>query len=319
MVRAKLVPLAAIYTSILGAALTAQTNYGSAPVGASRLSVSGGNTPISSPYVHADTAHLVVENISLAGAELTLDFSNGQFEASELAPDRYPGYYLEVIKEGQFLGMYFDIEANTEGSLTITTWDDPSQPVEVGDTVIVRKHLTVGEFFAAAESSLVPYADSVKFFEAGNVSYSLLWDGTKWTRDFVNDDSSWPIYPGQGFVCIFAQDIDFVVTGHVKTTPTQVPVYNGSNNFVGTLSPIASDFDTLGVSAWMLPYADSFKFLSNDGTLSAGATYIYDGTKVTPDFLTDAGTVPIAPHEAFLLLPASDLNWPVPPAYSVTE
>lgn len=308
--------ISALSSFLIIAPLFGQTVFESTPVGASIVSVSAGNSPVAPAYVHTDTARVAIADLSVVGNAVTLSFSNVDFIQNELAPARYARYYLEVIKEGDYAGMYFDIQANGSNGITVQTWIGGEQPFEVGDVVVVRKHMTLGDFLEDATRSLSPYADSVKFYEDNNVTHSLLWDGMKWTRDFANDDSDWPIYPGQGFVCLFAQAIQFVVTGQVKTTPTKIPVYSGSNNFVGTMTPVETSFGELGVSTWMMPYADSFKLLSADGSLSSGATFFYDGLKVTPDFVTDAGDTALPAHRAFLLLPATDMNWPQPPAYS---
>jgi hypothetical protein len=286
------------------------------PVGVSVVSIKSGNTPIAPAYVHPDAASLEIDSLSRTGEVVELSFSNLEAGDGAYAPDRYPRYYLEVIKEGAFAGMYFDVDANTAQTITVRTWDGGSlQPFAAGDTVIVRKHMTLGDFFEDAEETLAAYVDVVKFFEAGNVSHSILWDGNRWTRDFVHDDSEWPIYPGQGFLCLFGSNVRFVSSGHVKTTPTQIPVYNGSNNFVGTFSPVETTFADLEVTNWMDPYTDSFKLLSSDGSLMSRETLIFDGSKLTSDFLSDNGNTTLAPNESFLLLPVVDTNWIQPAPY----
>jgi hypothetical protein len=287
-------------------------------MGISSINIKAGNVPIAPAYVHPKELGFSVNSTALAGDELTLNLPSnsltaGAYEESSL----YPRYYIEVISEGAFAGMVFDVVSNTAGAVTIKTWADGSQPVSSGTAVILRKHMTLDDFFADAESQLIGYGDTLKFFDSNGDSKGVVWDGSIWTTDFSTDDGGMPIYPGQGFLTIFVTDKTFNVLGEVKSTPTQVPVYVGAINFVGTLSPIEESFNSFEAMSWMSPYAETIKLFTSDGTLSSAGAYVYDGSKITGDFVSDDGADPLPATSSFLITPVGDISVPIPAAYPV--
>lgn len=285
-------------------------------LGVSEITIAKGNVPIAPAYVHPRELGFSVESTSLVGDKLTLNLStaslsSGVYNESSL----YPLYYIEVTTPGGYEGMIFDVTSNATDSVTVETWTSATQPISAGSSVIIRKHMTIDDFFSQAENQLAAYEDTLKFFTPSGGFVILFWDGSRWSVDDQTDNGNFPIYPGQGFLTIFSKPKTFNVFGEVKSTPTQVPLYVGAVNLVSTLSPIKESFNSLGVTGWMSPYYEIFKLFLPDGSLSTAGFYFYDGTKVTADFIADYGDVTLSPHSSFSIFPATDMNWPVPAAY----
>lgn len=289
-------------------------------LGVSKLTIPAGNVPIASAYVHPKELGFSVDGAALSVDELTIDLPSASIVAGDYNESVYPLYYVEVTESGSYEGMYFDVISNTASSITIKTWTaatDPTQPIGANTTVILRKHMTIDDFFSDAESQFSAFTEVLKFILPDGGSITVFWDGAKWTMDSVNDDGTMPIYPGQGFLVGFPVARTFNVIGEVKSTPTQVPVYPGSNNFVGTFSPIDESFNSLNTFAWMDPFLDVFKLFAVDGSLATTGTFFSDGSKVTSDGASDDGDEVLGAHSAFLLGTAFEGNWIIPPAYPV--
>ncbi len=155
-------------------------------------------------------------------------------------------HFVELTS-GPNAGVWTDITANTDDD--ITTADDLSSLASDGDTILIRKHRTIGDVFGADTPTAValgfvaaataPNADRLQIIEPGggtvtNIHLSNLpspFDG--WTKsDFTGSAANIPIPPGQGVLTERGGgggDLALTVVGHVKIGPTSIAVEEGIN------------------------------------------------------------------------------------------
>lgn len=288
------------------------TSVTSEVMGGNMISIAAGNVPVAPAYVHPATFEGVVHQFVANGSQWTLNFTGVDFVPNAFNPSGGKAhYYVEVTAPGDFLGAYFDILSNTATGVTVDGIDGDSLPG--GTSVLIRKHMTVREFFSNAEGSMQAFVDAVKLFYPFQQNITLFWIGSGWSRDFggTNDDD-YPIYPGQGFLAGFGAPVNFATTGCVKSTPTQVPVFSGDINFVGSGSPVPVSYGELNAASQMGLYTDAFQTFSVSGNLAVTATYFNVGGYVSSDFFSNHDNLLVPANAAILIGPASNFNWVLP-------
>lgn len=295
----------------------AQSTTYTTPSGYTSSTIPAGNNPFAPGLTHDDTHSATMIGIVESGTDTTISFAPSSFTAAEFdAGTLYPLYYLEITDPGAAgnQGYVFDVLSNTDFKIVVPVRLGTDFGLSGTEQITVRKHMTVGDLFESA-TGLAAFSDSVKFFHDDNTTTSLFWDGTNWTPDFATDHSTFPIYPGSGFLTVFGGEVNVTVFGAVKTTPTKVPVYGGAINFVSGLTPVDTTVGDLNLVPSLAPFSENIKMFNQDGTLSELASYFTDGLVMTKDFATDHGADPVSNSDSFLLNVGSDKYWTVPAAY----
>lgn len=156
---------------------------------------------------------------------------DGSVELGNLPAIEHPAY-VHVLS-GTDEGMVSTILDADNDSVTVET----ALNVEVGDIVAIRKHQTVGEFFAGAELSLSDN-DRISLYNSdGTISVLEYFDGFGWyDRDF-NEADDVIIFPTEGFVINAQSDVSVVLSGSVTTHPMKAPFATGLIAMIPTLNP----------------------------------------------------------------------------------
>ena len=278
-----------------------------APVGYRTNTIPAGNTAYAPSFVHADSFVSNISSLTESGTNTIVTLSDATLTASAYNEgSSYPAYYLEITQSGDKEGYVFDIISNTASSVTVSSLLSSGFSLAGTESVVIRKHMTVGDVFSGSTDSLTAYSDSVKFFNDDGSITTLYWDGLQWTPDFSTNHSAKPVYPGEGFLTSFAGSVNLTVSGHVKTTKTRVPVYAGLVNLVGSMAPSDSDIDCFNCQSTFQAYSDSLKVVSQDGNFSTQGTYYSDGSAMTRDFATNHGAESFSGHNAALFSVGSD-------------
>lgn len=240
--------MAVLTAMSVGSFCQAQSTVSTPVVGFYKVSVPQGSSFQGVNLINNNLFSGVVSNAT--GSSVT--FSANSFNAGswnqtdgipETEPSGIPLYYMEV-QTGSNAGTIYDIVSNTSNSLIL----QPAPLNIVGQTVVVRKHMTLSQV-AQQMPSLRGNVDSLTIYNANGTQTDVLWDGSNWVdlNAFVYGDL-YPIYPGQGFVINAANAVAQTVTGVVKTSPTVVSVYQGAVNVITTMNPSVGSSTTLGSS-----------------------------------------------------------------------
>jgi hypothetical protein len=165
--------------------------------------------------------------------------------------------------------LVIDIEANTEAAVTAGT-DLSALGIQGDESYVIRKHLTLSDFSAGATG--FNDFDAITLYNAssvGSIDGYLRYAGgwVDFTFAAANDAV---IYPGMGLVINSTGTPQLVITGEVKESATQIPLYAGQVNFVGALKPVSS-FDVTSDTA-----------LTDATNAFDGVTVYQDGT-LTPE------------------------------------
>ncbi|NDV61769.1 hypothetical protein G0Q06_04835 [Puniceicoccales bacterium CK1056] len=283
--------------------LSAQTTVYTEPMGGSYVTVAEsilGGVFVSCPYIHdndfvGDVSGVVdgtgSSTVSVGGAPLV----SGAFNESL----QFPLYYLEITEGGHpFEGYSFDIISNTTDSVIVSAELAADFSLAAGDQIQIRKHMTLDDFFADAESSFAAFFETVKFFNLDGSIDLYTWTGSMWSPDFGTTDSGQrQIYPGEGFLATFSSEITFIVSGKVKTTKTVVPIPASTVYpvFYGSSSPVDETLGSLQLAAGGLnDFFGTVKFISEDGNLTPITLFTDWGGFMTDDFgSTDGSAYPV--------------------------
>lgn len=305
----------------------AQTTAYTEPMGGSVVTIAkstAGGVFISCPYIHENEFVGEVTGVvdSTGTAQVSVagtPFVSGSFNESAL----FPLYYLEVTESGHpSEGYAFDIISNSTSSVVIAAEAAGNFGLTVGDAVQIRKHMTLSDYFADAESSFVPFGDTVKFFNQDGSLDFYTWTGSMWSPDFgTTDVGHRQIYPGEGFLLTLKAEVSFLVSGKVKTTKTifPVPASSGIVVFMGSSSPVTETLGSLGLaSAGLTDIKGTVKFFSEDGSLTALSLFTDWGSYMTNDFgSTDGSGTIVLPGSALQVSNGSTgTNLVIPAPYS---
>lgn len=310
--------LIVLATLLLGSfgLLQAQT-VSTTPVGYRTDTIPAGNNPYAPTFVHADSFAGSMSSLSESGSNTIITLDNATLTASAFDEgSTYPNYYLEITQSGSTEGYLFDIVSNSTTTVTVSGLLASGFSLAGTESVVIRKHMTIGDLFSGATG--LNLSDTLKFFNSNGTSTQFFWDGSKWSSNFVNDDTNRVIYPGTGFIGVFSQNVLLTSTGHVKTTKTKVPLYGGAINFV---SPLAPSNTTIGGhnATEALALSESIMVFNQDGSLSTKGQYFYDGSKMTKDFVNDHASDGFNGHNASLISVGSDKYITFPAAYTVSN
>ena len=248
----------------------------------------------------------------------TMTFSGANFVALAPTSDGLPKNYVEII-DGPLAGYNADIISHTATVLTISA--DFSSLV-TQPTIVIREHVRASEVFNG-NTSLVDYTDTIVLNNPDGSQSSLLRDSTSstgWIDAGTFAAADLIIYPGQAFLLNTSGSGEFTYTGLVKKTPTAIPLYAASGNFVSYSNPSATpSLQEMNLGA---DFGSSEEYVSTVGTFSTNgnfdqtAAYLWAGVGgggfIDPGTFSPPTGVNVAGLSAVIVNVASDSVWIVP-------
>ena len=278
--------------------LLASANTVSTPiVGFTKTTLPGGPGSLFAPsLVNSDTFSGELSGLT-SGETSTMTLSG---VSGDLSEGTFPKYYLEVLNDTDSTdnldteGLVFDIISNTEGTVTVSG-NATDMGLDGTETVAIRKHFTLSDLFGSAEGLQEPSGDGTEYDFVvlfGGSPATYIYSGGVWYNgvSFAASNDA-VIYPGTGILVRNRADVTVSVTGTVKETPTQVPLYAGSVNLVGSLKPVDSlDLSADGAIADAVFGIDETVTQYSKGDLNGVVTVLSDGTSLL-------NGVTFAPHD----------------------
>jgi len=248
----------------------------------------------------------------------TMTFSGSNFVGLGPTSDGLPKNYVEII-DGPLAGYNADIISHTATTLTISA---NFSSLQTKPTIVIREHVRASDVFKG-NTALVDYTDTIVLNNPDGSQSSLLRDSsssTGWIDAGTFSAADLVIYPGQAFLLNTSGSGQFTFSGLVKKTPTAVPLYSTSGNFVSYSNPSSTpDLQQMNLGA---NFGGSEEYVSTVGTFSTngsfdqtaaylwagvgGGGYIDPGTFAPPTGVTVAGL------SAVIVNVASDTVWIVP-------
>ena len=295
-------------------ALFAQTTATTTPVGYITHSIAGAGTePAAETYVAAT----LVQSNEFVG-QTTVTPSGGDVATfSGGVPASLNGEYVLEITTGPNAGWWSTVVSSN--STTVTVFDEFPASLPANTQISIRKHSTLQNFMGLNTPGLVEFngsdaSDEVQIFDPvtqSAISYVFvsgdnLGDPSFPDGAWFNLNTSLPeavtvITPGSSVVVkrIGSSALSFVSTGTVKTTSTQVDVYDGFT-FIGATNAGSGTLDSYNFADQLNPWDgsqsegyDELQILGADqqGTIF---TAIDEGTKVIWSISASdyAGTTP---------------------------
>ena len=298
--------------SALTTNLGAQSTVSTPIVGFEKRNFAVGTTGLGAGFVKPAVFSGTASSISATTITVTgANFGN-------LAPSNgLPVYYAEITS-GTMEGYVLDVSSNTSSVLTLD--GDLSGIHGTTPTIVVRAHIKVSDIFAG-NSALADYADTVVVYHPDGTSSSVLRDSsssTGWVDPNTFAEADLVVYPGQGFLLNSSGSGDVTVSGHVKTTPTVVPLYAGVVNLVTAGNPsLNPSIQTSQLGQNMVDYVDTVATYSDAGDFSQTATYLWGGTSdgfINPDTFSPVSGVSLPGTGAFIVSVQADTIWKALPA-----
>jgi hypothetical protein len=222
---------------------------------------------------------------SVAGDEILLTgpaLTAGALNATSLSPKRY-AYYVNTND-----GYWAHIVSNDSGRITLPPGFAAN--FTAGEAVLIRRHLTVGDYFGNNEAGLksspsanFDQADRITIVDQENGGNTVIIPssaaGGTWVNDSLEDVSSFPIYPDQAVQVsrVSAGNLVLQATGVVDTKGRQIRVTTGTN-----IRPIAVPA-SMTLSELLLHTGDAATGLAAD---SRGDVSKADTVRVTTNGVT---------------------------------
>jgi hypothetical protein len=126
------------------------------------------------------------------------------------------------------------------------------------------------------------------------------------------------IYPGEGFVVNVLNGKTVPVMGCVKPGPTQVSLYAGAINLVGTCNPVLSGGQTLGAFNFpgsLAQGADYVEPFNDNGQLQSAGVYTVSGTNMF-GASGNANTLSVNASNAVVVGVVNSKSWVMPSFYT---
>ena len=255
----------------------------------------------------------------------TMEFSGSNFVNLGPTIDGLPKNYVEII-DGPLAGYNADIISHTATVLTISA---NFSSLQANPTIVIREHIRASDVFKG-NANLVDYGDTFVVNNPDGSQSSLLRDSsssTGWIDAGTFSAADLIIYPGQAFLLNTSSSGEFTFSGMVKKTPTAIPLYAASGNFVSYSNPSANpDLQAMNLGtnfASSEEYGSTMGTFSTSGDLAQSATYLWAG--VAGGGFIDPGTfappvgVNVAGLSAVIVGVANDTVWVVPSPLSATQ
>lgn len=290
--------------------LQAQSTVSTPIVGFEKKSFPGGTTGLGlgfvKPAVYSGQATSLSSNsVTTTGASFgSLGLANG-----------LPTHYVEITSGG-LAGYVADIVSNTGTTLSLNA--NLSPILGTSPNYTIRPHTKISDVFKD-NTTLSDYVDTATVYNSNGSVTSLLRDSSAVTG-WVNPDSfaaaDFVIYPGQAVVLSVSGSGNVTVSGQVKTTPTIIPLYASSLNFVSIGNPSANpSLQNSGLGTSMTDFVDTVANLSNDGSFSQTAVYLWGGATdgfINPDSFAPVSGVTMPGTGAVLVSVSADTTWVAP-------
>ncbi len=162
-------------------------------------------------------------------------------------PGGFGLHFVEIV-EGPWAGLVLDIVQNTANSVQVDGNLGPAG-FNLGQNFkyAIRKHTTLGSIFRNG-AGLNAFDDSITLLYDNGTRQKFFYDDTPPGRivadDFSTNRDNEIVYPAQGFLlnCSGLRTLTFGggEVSYVKDTPTKVPLYAGTVNFVGQMNPVVA-------------------------------------------------------------------------------
>jgi hypothetical protein len=306
--------------------LTAQVlhaqNVATNPVGYNMFSLAAGYNVRVNTFVQATVFQGTASSVTNASnSVITLSSS-----ATALTSGSYnevngePAYYVEILDTGSAQGLIADVVSNGTNTVTVDTNLIPFGTLNTC-SFLIRPHTTLSSLFPPATSGLQAFSDYVILYLPNGTSLTCDFTGTGWETPAQQDVGNQIIYPGQGFTIYVASAKTVPVVGYVKPGPTQVPLYAGAVNLVGTLNPVISGTQTLSNFAFptcLAPFSDYVVCYTNtNGTFNASGTIESTGTSMAYGSSANADPTAVNPSNAvYVNIANQSKNWVMPSFYT---
>ncbi|MBP7950866.1 MAG: hypothetical protein KA004_14540 [Verrucomicrobiales bacterium] len=263
----------------------AQTSAVTDPVGYITENITGG------PATGAFTliAPSLVTKTEFAGASSNAPSASLISTTATLPAGLNDGYFVE-LKGGAQEGWWSTIQSVTGGDITVQGTFPAG--LAVGQQFMIRKHQTLGSFLGANSAGIDPGlslddADEVQLLDGATqvvaaYFYALAADGAPadgWYDASGNASDNEIIPPGNSVLVKRKQagDKSFIQVGHVKTTKTQIGIWQGDNWVTpmlatgGTLGSLNLDTGDLatGVQRGVDLNVDEFQLINTNQSVSA--------------------------------------------------
>jgi hypothetical protein len=288
-------------------------------VGYTKSSFPAGASAFGVGFVKPTTFQGVPTQLSkVSSTRSTMTFSGSNFVGLGPTSDGLPKNYVEII-DGPLAGYNADILSHTATVLTISA--DFSSLI-VKPTIVIRQHVRASDLFNG-NTSLVDYTDTIVLNNPDGSQSSLLRDSsssTGWIDAGTFSAADLIIYPGQAFLLNTSGSGEFTFSGLVKKTPTAIPLYSASGNFVSYSNPSASP--SLQGMNLGTDFGGSEEYVSTVGTFSTNgnfdqtAAYLWAGAAgggfIDPGTFAPPAGVTVPGLSAVIVNVASDSVWIVP-------
>lgn len=302
----------------------AQTTVATNPVGYNMLTLPAGNSLRVNTFVQPTACEATAASVTSASNSVVTVSGTGSALTSGSFNETASGpvYFLEVLSSGSAQGLIVDVISNTASTITVNA-NLPSYGVSGTTAFCVRPHTTLSSLFPATTTALSAYVDTIELFFPNNTSQSYLFTGAGdgWILSGTGTDAGGQIiYPGQGFIITVQAAKSVPVMGCVKPGPTQIPLYAGANNLVGTINPMVSGTQTLssfGFPASFTPYVDAVQVFEDTGALQAAGSYLSSGTSmINAGTGIDSDTLSINPSNSVIVNVGQPKLWTMPSFYT---
>jgi uncharacterized protein (TIGR02597 family) len=183
-----------------------------------------------------------------SGSVATVEGTQVTVASASWTPAAFVGAYYAEIASGEFAGAWTDIAANAAASLT--TSDDLTDLVSPGDTLDIRKFVTLQDFLGADNraglhaAATRDAADEVRVYNGPVPQVYWFYDGSaggaaEWRNAAGLSAGTVIVPPGQGLAITRKTPgaLTVISSGTVKRGPTYVAVQK-ANNVVDALSPL---------------------------------------------------------------------------------
>ncbi len=221
--------------------------------------------------------------------------------------------YIHVLS-GADQGMVSTILNADSESVTVET---PLVLAE-GDVVAIRKHQTIGAFFAGAAFSM---GDTITFYNIDGTITSVTYFGSSgWLDSDLQDGSDLLFLPGEALVVNISQAISIIASGSVNTHLVSREFVSGAVALIGTINPIGGGtLSELFSDGAMV--GDTVTFYENsNGTLFISGSYTYFGSSgYLDDELNSANDVKVPVAGAAVLQSGNSRLISILPAYSENQ
>ena len=255
----------------------------------------------------------------------TMTFSGSNFVNLGPTSDGLPKNYVEII-DGPLAGYNADIISHTATVLTI---DADFSSLATKPTIVIREHIRASDVFKG-NANLVDYTDTFVLNNPDGSQSSLLRDSsssTGWIDGVSFAPADLIIYPGQAFTLNTSGSGEFTFSGLVKKTPTAIPLYATSGNYVSYSNPSANpDLQAMNLGANFgasEEYVSTLGTFSTNGDLVQNAAYLWAGVGGGGlidgvSFMPPTG-VTVAGLSAVIVNVSTDSVWVIPSPLPVTQ